>query len=160
MPGVFEEVSLVSLDRYLPEVLARRRIGACRCSSGWCACSSIPVCYRLIGMLSRLAGRGLALVWRGRAPGGGPVDLLPGPVRLLLLAIAVRWLVSRFELSLIERQFWAAAVRHARARCRGLAAAAAERSGRAIRPSKRCQPQARATSTALLRMARRALTCW
>jgi len=110
VPDVFQEVNLVSVDSYLPGFLTQRRIGGVRLF-GWLVCLLvIPLCYRLIGMLSSLAGRALALVRRRREPGGKPADLLPGPVRLLLLAITVRWLLSRFELSLIERQFWAAAV--------------------------------------------------
>ena len=40
----------------------------------------------------------------------GPDDLLPGPLRLLVLTISIRWIVSLLELPLQERRFWTAVV--------------------------------------------------
>ena len=39
-------------------------------------------------------------------PGETPANLVPGSVRLLLLAVLIRWLLGIIEIRLPERVFW------------------------------------------------------
>jgi MscS family membrane protein len=60
--------------------------------------------YRLTGWLGRLI-LPLVFVWRRRRPAGEP-PAVPGPVRLLLLALLIQWLLGAIAIPLLERQFW------------------------------------------------------
>ncbi len=109
IPDVYDEVDLVSLDRHLPRLLTKYRIAGIQLFDWIVLFIIIPVCYRLIGLLGKLVGP-LIAVWRrrhGHAP-AARVKAVPGFVRLLLLAIVIRWLLTGVDLSLIERQFWLA----------------------------------------------------
>ena len=103
--------------------------------SGWCSLLIFPLSYRLTGLLGRLL-RPVIVAWRRRRGRTGelPADLVPGSVRLLLLALAD---------PMAARQSRAAAARaavlvgdrdDARHRGRGVGAAAVERGRRAIHP--------------------------
>jgi MscS family membrane protein len=108
IPDVFDEVDLVSLDRYLPTFLVTTRIAGIRLLAWLALVLVIPLSYGLAGVVSRLL-RPLLTFWHRRfgAPDRPAPDRLPGYARVLLLAIAIRWLLSSLELPLLERQFWA-----------------------------------------------------
>ena len=109
IPEVFDEVDLVEVDQYLPGFLTGIHVGGVRLFE-WLACLLvIPACYYVIGLLNALLRRSIALARRRRTPAAPPVNLLPGPVRLLLLAVTTRWLLSNFDLPLVERLFWSGA---------------------------------------------------
>jgi MscS family membrane protein len=83
IPAVYREIDLITLDRYLPESVAKPRIGGIRVI-GWVAIVLlVPLSYRLIGLVR-----------------------LPGPFRLLVLAVAIRWVVTSVDSPLRERQMW------------------------------------------------------
>jgi MscS family membrane protein len=106
IPAVYDEVDLVSVDRFLPRVLAGYRLGGVRLFDWLVLLLVIPICYRLFSLLNpslRLVMR----LWRGRADGSQPAVIqVPGFVRLLLLAAAIRWLLTGVDLPLMERRFW------------------------------------------------------
>jgi len=109
IPDVFDEIDVVSVDEYVPEPLVKTRIAGVRLFA-WLVCLLIvPIGYRLIGRFNVVIGSVLALVRRPRTPDVIP-NLLPGPLRLLLLAAGLRWLTSNIDIPLVERQFWSAAV--------------------------------------------------
>ncbi len=107
IPDAYDDVDLVELDRFVPRFLNKRHIGGIR-SFDWLALIVILfVCYQLSGFVGRLV-RPLAVGWRRRrGPAGDmPANLVPGAVRLLLTAVAIRWLLGVIELPLLERVFW------------------------------------------------------
>jgi MscS family membrane protein len=53
-------------------------------------------------------GRAADLLRRRGATVGARANLIPGPVRLLVLVVAIRWSLSMVDLPLVERQFWTA----------------------------------------------------
>jgi MscS family membrane protein len=89
IPEAYDEVDLVRLDRFLPAFLAKPRIAGVRLFEWLAMFLLLPLCYRLLGLLG--------LPFKRR---------VPGLVRLLLLGIGVRWVVSSLDLPLFERQFW------------------------------------------------------
>jgi MscS family membrane protein len=89
IPAVYDEGDLVSLDRYLPGWLGRPRIAGIRLFHWFALVLVVPVLYLALGSLSRIV----------------PV---PGPVRLLLIAVVIRTVMRLLELPLVERQFWMA----------------------------------------------------
>jgi hypothetical protein len=68
----------------------------------------MPLLYLLTGLLNLAISLGVGALRRSTER---DVDLrnhrfLRFPVRLLLLALAIRWLLSQFSLPLLARQFW------------------------------------------------------
>ncbi|HMD37150.1 MAG TPA: mechanosensitive ion channel family protein, partial [Vicinamibacterales bacterium] len=106
IPAVYDEADLVPVDRFLPGFLTTRSILGIRLFN-WLDLALLPLVYRALGLLGLPFG-GVVAVWR-RRQGYPPAvrTLVPGPVRLLLLAVVIRWGITRVELPLVERQFWA-----------------------------------------------------
>ncbi len=105
IPEVSDEVKLVSIDRFLPGIL-RLRISGIRLFEWLILFIATPLLYHGLGLIG-LALAPLQAMWRrrrGLPP--GPPQRLPGAVRLFVLAIATRILLSVLELPLIERVFW------------------------------------------------------
>ena len=107
IPDVYSEVDLLSLDRYLPRFL-RYRIAGIRLFEWLALAILIPLLYRLLGVLEWVVRP--VLVWWQRRIARSPDGVsgrIPGSVRLLLLALAIRAFVPSVDLPLVERQFWA-----------------------------------------------------
>src|SRR5262245_14844162 len=100
IPDVHAEVDRLSIDRFLPGFLTRPRIGGVRLS-GWLALLLIvPLLYRLIGLAGVLF-RPLFEFFRRRSMWVERSAVLwPGPIRLVALAVAIRWIVSALALRL------------------------------------------------------------
>ena len=109
IPEVYAELDRISVDSRLPDFLTRPTLAGVRLFE-WLVCLLIiPLFYRLTGVVNLLLDKGIGLMRRGKQPAARQrLDLLSGPVRLLALAITLRWLLGGFDLPLIERQFWTA----------------------------------------------------
>jgi MscS family membrane protein len=109
IPGVYHEIDLVRIDRFVPEILTKARVGGVRLFAWIAAAVLIPLLYRLLGGIA-VALAWLTAMWRRRRPApdrpAAPLQPIPGFVRLLLMAVAARWVVGRVDLPLAERQFW------------------------------------------------------
>jgi MscS family membrane protein len=112
IPRVYDEVDFVSIDRFIPAFLTTPRILGIRLSAWLLFGLLLPASYRLTGLLGRLI---LPFVfwWRRRRQEGQLPDqpAVPGPVRLLLVAILLQWLLGTIAIPLLERQFWSGIVR-------------------------------------------------
>jgi MscS family membrane protein len=110
IPAVYDEVHLVAPGQYLPGVLTRPRIFGIRLFE-WLIFFAIPLIYRGLGLLGALIAP-VVDVWRRRH---GMTEAtgrrLPGSVRLILIAAAIRWMLVSVDLPLFERQFWLATAR-------------------------------------------------
>ena len=106
IPRVYEELHRVSIDAFLPRFLTRPRIGGIRFFEWITFFVAIPLFYRAMGLFGLVISP-LVNVWRRRH--GLPPHTwtsLPGPVRLLLLTLSIRWALASLDLPLFERQFW------------------------------------------------------
>jgi MscS family membrane protein len=106
IPTVYAEIDAVSVDRYMPKFLARTRIAGIRLS-GWLALLiGVPLLYRLLGVAGLLVRPVFAIFRRRYAWVDWLLALGPGPIRLFVLAIIIRGIISLLGVPLLERQFW------------------------------------------------------
>lgn len=111
IPAVYEELNTPAVEDVLPEFLVYTSIASIPLFEWLALFIGMPLLYLFTTLLGRLLG--LLGGWvrrrlRRNAALPNP-NLLPSPVRLLLLAFAIRWLLSRVGLSLLARQFWSTA---------------------------------------------------
>ena len=107
IPGAFEDVNLVAVDRFVPDFLSKPRIFGVRLLAWLVLLIAGPLCYRLLGSLKWVFGPLVALWhWRSGVTDRQAVRHVPGLVRLVILGIAIRWLLVSLEIPLLERQFW------------------------------------------------------
>jgi len=109
IPPVYEEVSTPTLDQLLPKFFVNTRIATIPLFQWLAVFVGLPFLYFLTGVPNRAAIY-LSRAVRRRSPKRDQAEsrkILVTPVRLLLLAMAIRWLLSRFfGTSLLARQFW------------------------------------------------------
>ena len=107
IPDVYGEIDLVTVDGYLPEFLARPRIGGIRVLDWLVLIAGVPLGYRLLGLLGPLLAPLFAMGRRLLGKTAGAPLRVHGSVRLLILAAIIRWFVLNIDLPLVERQLWA-----------------------------------------------------
>jgi MscS family membrane protein len=108
IPNVFQELATPAVERLLPDFLVKTRVAEIPLFEWLAVFVGLPVLYLLTGLLDRIISLGVGVLRRRLRRN---VDLqtpqvLPQPIRLLLLAITIRWLLSRVGLPLLARQFW------------------------------------------------------
>jgi MscS family membrane protein len=107
IPDVYDEIDLVVVDRFLPTLLTKPRIGGIRLFEYLAVMLVIPACFRLLGWLGWLLRPVIAATRRLRGSASDvQANPIPGAVRLLLIAVGIRWILSIIELPLRERVFW------------------------------------------------------
>jgi MscS family membrane protein len=105
IPAAYGENDLVAIESHLPKVFLRPRIAGIR-PFNWLTFLALPLLYYVIGLVGVPLSRGLT-AWRRRS--GRPAvraAWIPGPVRLIVLALAIRWLETTIDLRFFERGFW------------------------------------------------------
>lgn len=113
IPDLYDEGDFASEDDLfvLPEFLMNTRFLGIALFQYLAVFVGMPVFYFLTGLLGRLLSPpvgGLRRRLSGKADLANP-EILPPPVRLLLLAFLIRWTASKVSLPLFARQFWSGA---------------------------------------------------
>ena len=108
IPPIYDEITEVSVETLLPDWLVNTRLANVPLFELLAVFVGLPLIYLLTGLLSRLLGLLVSLLMRSvfRKPGLTKFGILPAPVRLILLAIAIRWMLDEVSLPLLARQFW------------------------------------------------------
>jgi MscS family membrane protein len=108
IPDVFQELSANATERVLPDFMVTTRVAGIPIFEWLAVFVGMPFLYLLTGVLNRLIGLAVSALRRhlGRNAELQIPQILPPPIRLLLLALVIRWLVSRIPLPLLARQFW------------------------------------------------------
>jgi MscS family membrane protein len=111
IPDVFQELSTPPVEKLLPEFLIKTRVAAIPLFEWLAVFVGLPVLYLLTGLLNRIISLCVGALRRRlrRNVDFANPQVLPPPIRLLLLAITIRWLLSRVGLPLLARQFWSTA---------------------------------------------------
>ena len=112
IPDVFQELSTPTVEKVLPEFLVSTRLAGIQLFEWIAFFVGLPFLYLLTGVLGRLLGIGFSACRRHlfRNPSLHQPLILSTPVRLLLLAFTIYWLLSRVGLPLLARQFWSTVV--------------------------------------------------
>jgi MscS family membrane protein len=108
IPDVYEEVNVVSVHDVLPGFLVNTRIAGVVLFEWLAVLVGMPLLYLFTVLLNRLLSPLVGLLRRRvyhRADLPNP-EILPTPVRLLLLAGVIRWARDKVSLPLVARQFW------------------------------------------------------
>jgi len=108
IPEVFQELSTPAVESLLPEFLVHTRLATIPLFEWLAVLVGLPFLYWVTGLLSRLIGSSIGRLPRRllRIASLQRPQILPPAIRLLLLALIIRWLLSRISLSLLARQFW------------------------------------------------------
>lgn len=107
IPDLYEEVNVISVEKILPAFLVNNRFFDIALFE-WFAVAGIPLFFFLTELLNRLSGP-LVSSWRRRLrkrPDLPDIAVLPIPIRFLLLAAIILWLLTKLSLPLLARQFW------------------------------------------------------
>jgi MscS family membrane protein len=110
IPRVYQEINLVTVDRYLPSFLAQPHFAGVRLFDWLVFLVGLPLLYRLLGFLGWVFGPLLALCGRYlKLPDGDTPRYVNvhGSVRLLLIAALIRIFILNVDTPLAERQYWA-----------------------------------------------------
>ena len=107
VPAVYDEVT-VGVGRYLPRFLTGTHVGGVRLFEWIAVLLGLPFLYLLTLLLNHILTPILRPLWRRFAKYSDLFarDVLPAPVRLVILAVAIRWFLASVPLSLIVRQIW------------------------------------------------------
>ena len=107
-PALYQEIQYGWGERFLPRFLTAPRPGGVRLFEWIIVILGVPFVYLLTVLLNRILTPLIRLVWKKFATQSNLFDrnVLPRPVRLLILALAIRWTLSRLPLPLLVRQFW------------------------------------------------------
>jgi len=108
IPKLYKEVSLVSVEHSLPAFLTQRKIAGVPLFQWLFALVGMPFIYLIISLLDKLMSPLAGRMWSQlrRNADSKKFHIVPIPVRLLLLALVIRWMVTNLDLSLLARQFW------------------------------------------------------
>ena len=108
IPDLFAEIDEVPVESILPGFLVNTRLAGIVLFEWLAVFVGMPLFYLLTTLLSRALNR-LIGQWRRRLYGQPDLpnfQVLPIPVRILLLAAVIRWLLAALSLPLLARQFW------------------------------------------------------
>jgi MscS family membrane protein len=108
IPDVYDEVNLVSVHDILPAFLVNTRLAGVVLFEWLALIVGVPFLFFLTILLSRLLRRIAGPLRRRfyRKHDLPDPELLPGPMRLLILAFVIQWTISKVSLPLLARQFW------------------------------------------------------
>jgi MscS family membrane protein len=108
IPDAFQELNQSPLERFLPDFMITTQVAEIPLFEWVAIFVGMPLLYLLTGLLNRILSLAAGIVRRKLSRNAAlpnPRVLRP-PFRLLLLAIVIRWLVSKVPLPLLARQFW------------------------------------------------------
>jgi MscS family membrane protein len=105
IPDIYEEIATVAIENVLPEPLRQKYYGFTL--FGWIFFLVVlPATYLVLSLFNKLLGAvfGYALRRRKKSPEIANPKILPHPARLLMIAIGIQWMLSKYSMSLLFRQ--------------------------------------------------------
>jgi MscS family membrane protein len=111
IPEVYKELTESPVEKYLPEFLRTTRLATIPLFEWLAVFIGLPLLLVLMGGLNWVLSLGVAGVLRqfGVNFDRRQTQVLPRPIRLLLIALLIQWLLLKIPLPLLARQFWSTA---------------------------------------------------
>jgi MscS family membrane protein len=108
IPDLYDEINLVSVDHLLPDFMINTRLAGIPLFEWSAVLVGMPFLYFLTYLLSRILRRLFGPLLRRLYHKSDLLDpeILPRPVRLLIVAFVIQWINSKVSLPLLGRQFW------------------------------------------------------
>jgi MscS family membrane protein len=108
IPALYAESNALPLENILPKSLIRNRFEGIPLFEWLAVLVGVPFFYFLTVLLNRVVAPFASSLRRRLYKKSALPDFqpFPGPVRLLLLAMAINWTISKISLPLLGRQFW------------------------------------------------------
>jgi len=108
IPDLYEEINAVAVDHVLPEFLVDVQFAGIALFQWLAVFVGIPLFYFIAALLNRLLSSLVGMLRRrlSRKPDLPNPEVLPYPIRLLLAAGVIHWLLTKLSLPLLARQFW------------------------------------------------------
>jgi MscS family membrane protein len=108
IPRLYNEINTVTVENVLPKFLTETKIGPIPLFEMLAVFVGMPLFYLLASLLNRVLSRPVGLLRRRLRRNDALQDphILPRPIRLLALALFIRWMLSLLSLPLIARHFW------------------------------------------------------
>ena len=108
IPAAYEDVAVGLGNARLPLFMTRTRLGGIRLFEWVTVLLGLPLLYFLTVLLNRILTPLISRLWKRAFRGSERFgrNVLSVPVRLLLLAVAIRWLTVSLPLPILARQFW------------------------------------------------------
>ncbi|HVP00302.1 MAG TPA: mechanosensitive ion channel family protein [Bryobacteraceae bacterium] len=108
IPELHEEVNMVSAEKVLPKFLTETTVLLIPLFQWLFVLVGLPLVYALTGLLNRVASAFVGFLWRTirKNPTLASPQVLPRPIRLLLVVLVIRWMLDHILLPLTARQFW------------------------------------------------------
>jgi len=108
IPRLYDEVNVLSVDNILPQAMVNNRLAGIPLFEWLAVLVGMPLLYAITVLVSRLASPLAGELRRHlrKRPELPNPDLVPRPLRLLLVAFLILWTISKVSLPLLARQFW------------------------------------------------------
>jgi MscS family membrane protein len=108
IPALYKEVNVISVEKVLPAFLVNHKFFGVALFEWLALLVGIPLFFLVTALLDRLSGPFVGS-WRRRLrkrPDLPDINILPIPIRFLLLAVVIQWSLTKVSLPLLARQFW------------------------------------------------------
>jgi len=108
IPDLYDEINALEVDYVLPEFLVDVRFAGIALFEWLAVFVGIPLFYVIAALLNGLLSSFVGLLRRRlrKKPDLPDPVVLPYPIRLLLAAWVIHWLLTKLSLPLMARQFW------------------------------------------------------
>lgn len=108
VPDLYQEIEVIPVEELLPGFLVRNRVFGIPLFEWVAVLVGLPLLYLLTVLANRMLTSLLGQLRRRitKQPNLRNREIFPAPIRFLLVAIIVRWLLSVVSLSLLARLFW------------------------------------------------------
>lgn len=108
IPDLYEEVNVISVEKVLPAFLVNDRFAGVPLFEWLAIGVGIPLFFLVAALLDRFSSPLVGSLRRRlrKRPDFPDLAVLPIPIRFLLLAVIIRWLLTKLSLPLLARQFW------------------------------------------------------
>jgi MscS family membrane protein len=107
VPALYDEANTVGVEEILPAFLVNTKIAGVALFEWLAVLFGMPLIYAFAVLANRFISALVTyLVRRLGKRDSPPFELLPAPLRLLVVSLLIRWALTKIALPFLARQFW------------------------------------------------------